>query len=78
MLLIEDEHYNALLELMTEFENFSVGKRRLVELRQVSSEEILDNIEDISGMIRDNGGSKERYDELVSVVGDSFRKHIHG
>ena len=59
MLLIEDEHYNALLELMTEFENFSVGKRRLVELRHIFGER-LDNIEDISGMIRDNGGSKER------------------
>ena len=78
MLLIEDEHYDALMKLMNEFENFSVGKRRLVELRQVPSEEILENIEDISKMIRDNGGSRDRYDKLVSVVGDSFRKQIHG
>ena len=78
MLLIEGEHYEALLKLMTEFENFSVGKRKLVEIRQSSASEVIDIIDDISRMIKDNGGSKKRYDNLVAKVGDSFRKQIHG
>ena len=78
MLLIEDEHYDALMKLMTEFENFSVGKRKLVEIRQSSAAEVIDNIEDITRMIRENGGSKQRYDALVEEVGAYFRNQIHG
>ena len=78
MLLIEDEHYAALMKLMTEFENFSVGKRKLVEIRQSSAADVLDNIEDIRRMIHENGGSKQRYDALVEKVGASFRNQIHG
>ena len=78
MLLIEEEHYNKLITLMEEFESFKVGKQKLVELKQSTPEEILANIEDVSEMIRKNGGSKERYDALVSQIGQSFRKQIHG
>lgn len=78
MLLIEEEHYNKLITLMEEFESFKVGKQKLVELKQSTSEEILANIDDVSEMIRNNGGSKDRYDALVSQIGDSFRKQIHG
>lgn len=63
---------------MTEFENFSVGKRKLVEIRQSSAADVLDNIEDIRRMIHENGGSKQRYDSLVETVGASFRNQIHG
>ena len=63
---------------MEEFESFKVGKQKLVELKQSTPEEILANIEDVSEMIRKNGGSKDRYDTLVSQIGDSFRKQIHG
>ena len=77
MLLIEDEHYNALMKLMTEFENFIVGKRRLAEIRQSSASEVIDNIEDITRMIQENGDSKHRYDTLVEEVGESFRNQIH-
>lgn len=78
MLLIEEEHYNKLVNLMEEFENFKIGKQKLVEIRQSSTDEILANIDDVSDMIRDNKDSKDRYDVLVSQIGDSFRKQIHG
>lgn len=78
MLLIEEEHYNKLVNLMEEFENFKIGKQKLVEIRQSSTDEILANIDDVSDMIRDNKDSKDRYDVLVSHIGDSFRKQIHG
>ena len=78
MLLIEESHYTELLDLMTEFDNFSVGKRRLIEIRQSSVDDLLDNISDISQMIESNKGAKQRYDSLVSKLGNSFRSQIHG
>ena len=78
MLLIEEEHYNRLIDLIGEFENFKVGKQRLVEIRQSTTEEILANIEDVADMIKKNGDSKEKYDNLVSQIGLSFRKQLHG
>lgn len=78
MLLIEDSDYEALLNLMGEFENFNLGKRKLIEVRQSSVDEVIDNIEDISKMIANNGDAKKRYDELVAKVGNSLRSQIHG
>ncbi len=78
MLLIEESHYEALLKLMNEFENFNIGKRKLIELRQTTVENVLENIEDISRMIEENGGAKDRYDSLVTQVGNYFRAQIHG
>ena len=77
MLLIEEEHYNRLMDLMSEFENFKVGKQRLVEIRQSSAEEILANIDDVAEMIRKNGDCKVKYDDLVTQIGMSFRKQLH-
>ena len=78
MLLIEESHYDALLKLMNEFENFNVGKRRLIEVRQSTVDNVLENIDDISKMIADNGDAKQRYDSLVTQVGNYFRNQIHG
>lgn len=78
MLLIEEEHYNNLIDLMEEFENFKVGKQKLVELRQSSADEIIANIQDVSEMIKKNGNCKERYDNLVTQIGTSFRQLLHG
>lgn len=78
MLLIEESHYTELLDLMTEFDNFNIGKRKLIEIRQSSVEDLLENISDISKMIDDNKGAKQRYDILVTKLGNSFRAQIHG
>lgn len=78
MLLIEQDHYNQLIKLMEEFENFKVGKQTVIELRKSSVDDILANIQDVSRMISVNRECKERYDELVSRIGESFRKQIHG
>ena len=77
LLLIEEEHYNDLMALIYEFENFMVGKQRLVEIRQSSIDAVLANIQDVTEMINKNSSSKERYDALVTQIGDTFRKQIH-
>jgi hypothetical protein len=78
MLLIEQDHYNKLIQLMEEFENFRVGKQKLIDLRKSTVDDILANFHDVSRMISVNGERKKRYDDLVSEIGDSFRKQIHG
>lgn len=78
MLLIEQDHYNQLIKLMEEFESFKVGKQTVFELRKASVDDILANIQDVSRMITVNQKCKERYDDLVSRIGDSFRTQIHG
>ena len=78
MLLIEQDHYNQLIKLMEEFESFKVGKQTVFELRKSSVDDILANIHDVSRMISVNKECKVRYDDLVSRIGDSFRKQIHG
>lgn len=78
MLLIEEEHYNSLIALIEEFENFKVGKQKLVELSMSSTDHILANIDDVSEMIKKNGVSKEKYDILVTQIGHSFRRLLHG
>lgn len=74
MLLIEEEHYNRLMDLMSEFENFKVGKQRLVEIRQSSAEEILANIEDVAEMIRKNSDCKEKYDRDCPEKLETFQQ----
>lgn len=78
MLLIEESHYDALLKLMNEFENFNLGKRKLIEIRQSTVDNVFENFDDISQMISQNRGAKERYDLLVTQVGNSLRTQIHG
>ena len=78
MLLIEQEHYNNLIALIDEFENFKVGKQKLVEIRRFTPDEIPANTQDVSDMIQNNGGSRDRYNALVAQIGESFRKQIHG
>lgn len=50
----------------------------MIEVRQSSVDEVIDNIEDISKIIANNGDAKKRYDELVAKVGNSLRSQIHG
>ena len=40
MLLIEEEHYNKLNKLIKQFEEFRLGKERLIDLRNKTIEEI--------------------------------------
>lgn len=78
MLLIEESHYKELLDLMSKFDEFKFGKQTLIEIRQTSVDSILENIDDIKDIINKNSEAKERYDVLVTKVGNSFRNQIHG
>lgn len=81
LLLIEEEHYNKLIQLIEQFEQFQFGKLRLVEVRsQFDNGE--DRIEisksEIQRTIKINKKTKDKYDTLIMDIGKSFRKQIKG
>ena len=59
-MLLKRGHYNQLLELFLQFEQFEFGKSRLLQLRserdrlESISEDDIRHVIDINGTIRDN------------------------
>lgn len=80
LLLIEEEHYNKLIELINQFEQFQFGKQRLVEIRIHYNKEQTPSIskEDTREVIVQNQKTKENYDNLIMDIGKSFRNQIKG
>lgn len=81
MLLIEENHYNKLIQLIKQFEGFQFGKNTLIELRDLNAEEINHRgilQADVRATIQNNGLVKQRYDELIMEIGKSFRSQIKG
>ena len=82
LLLIEEEHYNKLIQLIEQFEQFQFGKLRLIEIRtHLDASEYHQPViskEEAQCTIRNNKRTKDRYDELIMDIGKSFRKQIKG
>ncbi len=75
ILIIEDTHYNELINLTTTFWNFQVGKRTLIELRK-DSREI--NSHEIEATIQNNKHIKENYNNLIFEISQAFKNQIKG
>lgn len=81
LLLIEDEHYAKLIQLIEQFEQFQFGKLKLIDIRsKLDANERQPEISqaDAKNTIRANMRTKEKYDELIMDIGKSFRKQIKG
>lgn len=79
LLLIEEEHYDKLMELLKQFEQFQFGKLRLVDIRRKPGE----NTDTISASetkqtIDLNKETKDKYDILIMEIGKTFRNQIKG
>lgn len=79
LLLIEEEHYDKLIELIKQFEQFQFGKVRLVDIRRKPGE----NTDTISAFetrqtIDLNKKTKDNYDKLIKEIGKTFRNQIKG
>lgn len=79
LLLIEEEHYDKLIELIKQFEQFQFGKVRLVDIRRKPGE----NADTISAFetrqtIDLNKITKDNYDKLIMEIGNTFRNQIKG
>lgn len=81
LLLIEDDHYEKLIQLIEQFEQFQFGKLKLIDIRsQLESGDEAPQItkEEAQGTIKSNKKTKEKYDELIMDIGKSFRNQIKG
>ena len=81
LLLIEDEHYNKLTQLIEQFEQFQFGKLKLVDIKaQLEEDEFNQTItkEDAKKTINKNKTTKDKYDNLIMDIGKSFREQIKG
>ncbi len=80
LLLIEEEHYDKLVMLITQFEQFQFGKQKLLDVRIQFGDEQIQSItqEEIRTAINHNKKTKENYDKLIMDIGRSFRNQIKG
>lgn len=79
LLLIEEEHYEKLLELITQFDQFQFGKVKLVDIRRQPIEEReYISMQQARSTINQNKKTKETFDSLLMEIGQSFRNQIKG
>jgi len=78
-LFIEDNHYTELSELLREFKNYEIGKKKLVQLYMgAGSREQQVNDDEIRQLIEHNRENKQRYELLVKEIGDNLKRQIRG
>ena len=78
-LFIEDSHYKELSKLFEEFKNYSIGKKKLIELymSKRSEQQKIDH-DEILKLIKNNRRRKQRYDKLVKKIGNNLKKQLKG
>lgn len=77
-LFIEENHYQELSELLNEFKNYEIGKKRLVQLyMRRSYRQQVDRYE-IQQLVEQNREGKQRYEQLVKEIGDNLKNQIRG
>ncbi len=77
-LLIEDDHYRRLKEIINQFNEFRFGKKRLVELRSRTTNSRDLEEENIRHTIESNRQRKEEYTELLNDLRQHFKNQISG
>ena len=70
-LIIEENDYQELIKILNSFENYQVGKEKLIKLRNIN----LPN-EIISEIIKNNKQLKENYDELLTKIRKKLKKQL--
>ena len=80
-LLIENNHYDELIRIIKKFEEFEVGKKKLITLRNKNIQDIdniIQNTYNIDGIIQNNKNVKTNYDDLLDKLKKEFKSTIRG
>ncbi len=79
-LLVEDTDYRNLIKCIDDFENFQIGKERLIELRRTEFQHLNnDNFRDaIWHQTDSNRDIKERFEVELNTIAKYLRKQIKG
>lgn len=72
-ILFEEEEFNELTRLLDAFSNYRVGKKRLVEVRREDRD---GGIGEIQAQIQNNREHKERYEDLLDEIRQSFKERL--
>jgi len=75
-LLIEDDHYQKLKNIIEQFETFQFGKQRLVDLRSKTIPR--QSIDEIRSTIENNRQRKEDFTVLLNELRTHFKGQISG
>ncbi len=76
-LLIEDDHYEKLLSILSTFNKFKLGKKNLIGLRKMTEEQSkLFDMAEIVELINRNKESKDQYDKLLEKIAKDFKRQI--
>ena len=80
LLLIEEEHYDKLIQLIEQFEQLQFGKLKLIDILTLSNSDDKLEItqEEANSTIKMNKKIKDKYDKLIMDIGTSFRNQIKG
>lgn len=81
MILIEEDHYEKLIQLISQFENFQFGKLRLIEVSAQVPGNTPNNEpseQEMRSAITKNSKIKSSYESLILEIGKSFRDQIRG
>lgn len=81
MLLIEEDHFNKLSQLIEQFEKFKIATFLLRDLKNKSSDEIEQmgiTQDQTLETITNNTDWKNKYDNIIMEIGVNFRKQIKG
>ena len=81
MILIEEDHYEKLIQLISQFENFQFGKLRLIEVSAQVPGNTPNNEpseQEMRRAITKNSKIKSNYESLILEIGKSFRDQIRG
>lgn len=73
-LLLEQEHYNQLIELLTPLKEYQIGKTKLIKLRQQNLINVSED--DIINLTQNNKIHKEHYELSLNNIRDDFRRQI--
>ena len=74
-LLIEKNHLNELLDLLNEFGDYQVGKKTLIEYKNIHNIPYINKIQ-IEELIEGNQNIKVRYTDILVILEDEFRHQM--
>ncbi len=78
-LILNADHYLRLKDIFEQFENYEVGKARLIELRRKDAmDEVYGNVSEMSvgEQIRENRQSKEAFESLLDEILSEFKNQL--
>ena len=80
-LLIEDTHYDELIRIIRKFEEFRIGKKELISIRNRTISDIDQLLRDnnyIDDIIEQNREVKTSYDDLLDTLKLQFKHTVRG